>query len=171
MNSLIEKLGGKDRRSIGNANQIVLQVLKTPSLIKKLIEILKIDDPVLRMRTADVIEKISRSQPEYLHPYKKILLNEGMPIQQQEVRWHMAQILPRLSLKKNERKRTVKQLFQYLEDESKIVKTFAMQALADFAFEDNQLKKKVISIIEDLTKTGSAAMRARGKKLLIQLKK
>ncbi len=171
MNSLIEKLGGKDRRSIGNANQIVIQVLKTPSLIKKLIEILKINDPILRMRTADVIEKISRSHPDYLNPYKKILLNEGMPIQQQEVRWHMAQILPRLSLKKNERKKAVKQLFQYLEDESKIVKTFAMQGLADFAFEDNELKKKVIFVIEDLIKIGSAAMRARGKKLLIQLKK
>ena len=56
-------------------------------------------------------------------------------------------------------------------DKSKIVKTFSMQALADFAEQDKQLKPQVVKIIEKLIRTGSPAMQSRGSKLLVGLKK
>jgi hypothetical protein len=62
-------------------------------------------------------------------------------------------------------------LFDYLEDKSSIVKTFAMQALFDFAQTDSRLRKRVLPILEFLTSNGAAAMRARGRKLLPILKR
>lgn len=54
----------------------------------------------------------------------------------------------------------------YLVDESRIVRMFAMQALADLAERDATLRKDVLTRIERLTATGTPAMRARGRELL-----
>jgi hypothetical protein len=60
--------------------------------------------------------------------------------------------------------------FEYLNDKSKIVVTFAMQALADLAIKEPDITARVTRAIEKLTQTGSPAIRSRGKKLLPQLK-
>src|SRR5260370_27140346 len=57
----------------------------------------------------------------------------------------------------------------YLEDKSSMVKTFSMQALADLAAQDEQLLEQVAPLIERLTRTGTPAMKSRGRKLLKQL--
>jgi hypothetical protein len=49
-----------------------------------------------------------------------------------------------------------------------IVKTCAMQALADLAFTDAKLKSQIRPLLEELTQIGTPAMRARGRKLLRQ---
>jgi len=80
-------------------------------------------DPVLRMRCADVVEKVTVQHPEYLVPYKRKLIVEVSKINQQEVRWHVAQLFSRLELTNNERKEVLDILSDYLKDKSKIVKT------------------------------------------------
>ena len=92
-------------------------------------------------------------------------------VEQQEVRWHLAQMIPRLDLTAAERHSALEILINYLDDESKIVKTFSMQAMADLALQDPGLRPRVIPTLEQLTKTGSPAMRGRGRKLLIQLQR
>jgi hypothetical protein len=89
--------------------------------------------------------------------------------EQQEVRWHVAQMLPRLNLSAAERETAVSILTTYLDDRSKIVKTFSMQALADLAATDASLRPQVTVLVEELTRTGSPAMQSRGRKLLRQL--
>ena len=54
-------------------------------------------------------------------------------IEQREVRWHPALLIPRLTLSDKERKIAIAALSAYLEDRSSIVKTFALQGLADLA--------------------------------------
>ena len=54
-------------------------------------------------------------------------------------------------------------------DESRIVKTFSMQALAELAEDDARLRARVVTIGEDISKTGGPAMRTRGRKLLDRL--
>jgi predicted ATP-dependent protease len=61
-------------------------------------------------------------------------------------------------------------LLTFLDDKSRIVKTFSMQALADLAQEDEVLRREANKIITDLVESGSPAMKSRGKKLLKQLK-
>jgi hypothetical protein len=127
------------------------------------------DDPIIRMRSADAMEKITAKHPEYLQPYKKKLIQQVAKVDQQEVRWHVAQMFPRLELGKEERAVVVEILLDYLDDKSKIVKTSSMQALADFAKRDVGLRLKVIKFLAELTRTGSPAMRSRGRKLLEEL--
>ena len=75
-------------------------------------------------------------------------------------------MLPRLTLSKSELKTAVETLLGYLGDKSAIVKTFAMQALADFAEREISLREPVIKVLEKCTETGSPAMKSRGRKLL-----
>jgi hypothetical protein len=121
------------------------------------------------MRAADVVEKVSALHPECLQPYKEDLLQRVATIDQQEVRWHVAQMLPRLDLSAGERARAVDILVGYMEDKSRIVRTFAMQALAEFALDDERLRSRVVSILRESTASGSPAMVSRGRKLLDRL--
>jgi hypothetical protein len=88
---------------------------------------------------------------------------------EQEVRWHAAQLFSRLKLTPKERRAVVEILQNYLHDKSPIVKTFSMQALADIAEQNAELRAPIIEQLQELTRTGSPAMQARGKKLLTKL--
>lgn len=169
MSKVREELSGGDRRSIGQANKVAAQVLEDPALFGSVFDGLLSDDPVLRMRCADVIEKVTRVRPGFLAPYKRRLLREIAQVDQQEVRWHVAQVLPRLDLTRAERRAVVEILTGYLGDKSIIVKTFSMQALADIAEQDAGLKPAIVNQLEFLTETGSPAMQSRGRKLLAKL--
>jgi hypothetical protein len=169
MNLLLQKLAGGDRRSVGRVDEVVAAVLADPTLFPLLVDGMLDANPLIRMRAADAAEKITASQRTLLQPYKTKVLNEVAPIPQQEVRWHVAQLIARLSLTPEERRQAVAILEIYLDDKSKIVKTFAMQALADLAEQDATLRPQVIARLEQLTATGSPAMQSRGRKLLARL--
>ena len=170
MTDVLSKLAGADRRSIGKSAEVVADVLADPGLFGVLFEGMLDQDPVIRMRAADAIEKVTVSHPEYLAPYKTRLVHEVAQIDQQEVRWHVCQLVSRLKLTHAERRTVSVILTGYLDDESRIVKTFAMQALADLAEQDDGLRAPVIRQIEELTRSGSPAMQSRGRKLLAKLK-
>ena len=169
MHPILKKLSGGTRRSIGRSNQVVAEVLGKPALFPHLVAALTSEDEVLRMRSADAIEKITAQRPDLLQPFKKKFLAVANGTTQQEVRWHAALILPRLKLTATESAVAVEILFDYLRDKSSIVKTFAMQGLADLAARDPQLQSKIRPLLEELTEIGTPAMRARGRKLLRQL--
>jgi hypothetical protein len=168
MHPLLQKLQGGDRRSIGRANEIVSEVLSKPSLFPVLFSGLDAEDPLVRMRAADVVEKITAERPELLRSYKNELIRNVAVIDQKEIRWHVAQMLPRLELNSGERKRVIGVL-GYLNDGSSIVKTFAMQALVDIAEDAPRLLPAVRRHIGGLTAIGTPAMKARGRKLLSEL--
>ena len=46
-----------------------------------------------------------------------------------------------------------------------------MQALADLAEHDQQLRRRVLPLLAELTHTGTPAMRSRGRKLLARLER
>jgi hypothetical protein len=169
MHPILKKLSGGDRRSIGRSNEVVAEVLTRPALLRHVFEGLAGDDPVLRMRAADALEKITAQRPELLQPFKTRLLAVAGESDQQEVRWHLALMIPRLKLTRRERAVAVDIVFDYLRDRSSIVKTFAMQALADLASQDASLRAQILPLLEELTAIGTPAMRARGRKLLQHL--
>ena len=169
MHPLLQMLLGGDRRSIGKSREVVDRVLAEPELFGIVFGGMTDDDPLVRMRSADAAEKIAALRPDLLQPYKRRLLREVAPIEQQEVRWHVAQLIPRLKLNRTDRRTAAEILSRYLKDESRIVKTFAMQALADLAEQDADLRPGIVRALKRLTRTGSPAMRSRGRKLLRNL--
>lgn len=98
---LLEMLKG-DRRSIGQSSEVVAMVLKKPRLFDALFSGLVTDDPVIRMRSADEVEKVSAVHPEYLVPHKEALLKCFAYVEQAEVCWHVAPMLARLPLSEPE---------------------------------------------------------------------
>jgi hypothetical protein len=171
MGKILSRLQGGDRRSIGNVDEVVAAVRKKPDLFKDLVAGLFDKDPVVRMRAADAMEKISLEKPESLQPFKTELIRLARQAQQQELRWHLAQMIPRLKLAPKDKTTVTDIFFDYLNDNSKIVVTFAMQALTDLALKKGAASARVIRAIEELTRTGSPAIQSRGKKLLPKLKK
>lgn len=155
MKNVVSKLRGDDRRSIGQSNQVATDISENPGAFSLVFAALFDSDPLLRMRAADAIEKASAQRPELLQPFKRKILHEVAAVQQQEVRWHVAQMLPRLRLTPKERHVAVDILFEYLQDKSSIVKTFAMQALADLTMQDHRLLAPVFPLLEHLADTNS----------------
>lgn len=171
MHPFLHTLSGGDRRSVGESNRAVLAVLECPELIGVLFQGLETPDPILRMRCADAIEKVTANRPELLLPFKKTILNRLSKLEQQEVRWHVAPMLARLPLTEAEEVTVVNVLLGYTNDRSSIVKTLSMQALADIALRSHRLLPGIKQHIEELSVIGTPAMKARGKKLLKSLAK
>lgn len=170
MSHLLKKLEGGDRRSIGRVAEVVGDVSKNTALIEDLVDGLFVKDPVVRMRAADALEKVTEKHPEYLQPYKAKIISLAATTGQQELRWHVAQMAPRLNLTSKETAKVTDILFDYLHDQSNIVVTFALQALADFATQNCTLRPRVLNVLEKFIQTGSPAVKNRAKKLLAQLK-
>jgi len=166
---ILLRLAGGDRRSIGQSNQITTLVLKRSALFGELIRGLRAPDPGVRMRAADAAEKVSLERPDLLVPFKTELLHLLETATEQELRWHLAQMVPRLPLSRRDRLRALLAFQGYLQDRSSIVRTCAMQALADLASTDAGLLHQVLELLRKHTQNGTAAMKARGRKLLQQL--
>jgi hypothetical protein len=167
---ILRKLGGGDLRSIGKADEIVETVLKNPALFAEVFAGLLDKDRKVRMRAADAVEKVTRQHPEWLLRRKRVILDKLVHVKDKELRWHVAQLLPRLKLSAKEKVMVVEILTGYLEDSSSIVKTCSMQALADLATNDEQILGQVRPLLERLAVTGTPAMKSRGRKLLEQMK-
>lgn len=162
-------LSGGDRRSIGRVPQVLRLIRRQPRLAARLVTALHDADPIVRMRAADALEKASVAHPELLHPHTRGLLSLARRATQQELRWHLAQLIPRLPLAARQRRAAATLLQRYLRDRSAIVRTFAMQALADLASEDPGLRPRITALLRRLTTNGTPAMRARGRRLLAEL--
>ena len=196
---ILGQLEGGDRRSVGRADEVAALVSRNPKLFPRLFAGLWSDDPLVRMRATDAAEKVTRTAPQLLQPYKAELLgllaesalgepefveSDQQPVQkrvrrsskqvvqqpiQQEVRWHLAVMVPRLKLIPAEAQRVASQLTVYLEDRSSIVKTFALQGLWELAQQHASVRPLVLELLERAARSGTPAMRARSRKLLAHL--
>jgi hypothetical protein len=159
---LLAMLQGGDRRSLGRAEEVASLVAEDRRLFAALMKGLWSADEVVRMRAADAVEKVTRLKQEWLAAYKKELLGLLVETEQQEVRWHLAAMVPRLKLNERERRAAMEALEEYLEDRSSIVRTCALQGLVDLGGND----MRVVEILREATRSGTAAMKARARKLL-----
>jgi hypothetical protein len=90
-------------------------------------------------------------------------------VNQQEVRWHVAQMIPRLKLSQVERQEAMQILTNYLSDRSKIVQTFSLQAMADLAEQEPEFRPQVIAVFEGAYQSGSPAVKSRIRKLMVKI--
>ena len=96
------------------------------------------------MRAADALEKLLRHIPEHVARHRDHLLDLPGRMTEQELRWHLAQILPHVSLSLAQRLRFAKLLEDYFSDRSAIVRVSAMQALTDLAQQDRTFRKQAL---------------------------
>jgi hypothetical protein len=94
-------LRGGDLRSIGRSNEVAEDIEKNVSLFETVFSGLYDTDPVVRMRSADVIEKATQIKPELLSGHTSEIISIWTTIKQQEVCWHMVQIVLRVEFTAN----------------------------------------------------------------------
>lgn len=169
LHPVLEQLSGGDRRSIGAANQVAAATLAEPEILAVLFQGMASHDPVLRMRCADAAEKVTAERPDWLSPFKTLLLQTLVHHEQQEIRWHVAPMLARLPLTESESISVLGVLCDYMGDPSAIVRTMAMQAMADLAARYPALKREIAGLIGASAQNGTPAVKARARKLLAQL--
>jgi hypothetical protein len=121
------------------------------------------------MRAADALEKVSRERIDELQPYTAALLGLFEETEQQELRWHLAVLLPRLRLDANERRRTGQALQRCMDAKSSIVRTFALQGLTDLTAQEPSLMPLALDLLMSAERYGTPAMKARSRKLLHEL--
>ena len=74
--NLLSKLKGRDLRSIGKAEEVVKQIGNDQKSFNEVFQGIFDADPVIRMRSADVVEKVSKKYPLLIKNHKnKILQN------------------------------------------------------------------------------------------------
>lgn len=166
---ILNAFSGGDMRSPKGAKEVCDYLIYHPNETKVLIEILNWQDALLKMRAADCLELLSRENITQVQAFKSQILEIAKNEDQQEVCWHMAQIIPRLDLEIEEINQMIMVFENYLAHKSKIVVTFAMSALYELSAKNPALRAKLPSIIENLMKNGSGAIKARGKKILKEL--
>jgi hypothetical protein len=165
---------GGNRPNIGRAGEVAALILAQPKRqqsrkVAQLVECLWDEDPGIVNRAADALEKVSSTLPSLLDSWKAPLLGLMAEAAQNKQRWHLALIVPRLKLTLPECRRVAETLQCWLDDPSSIVKTCAMQGLADLTRQEASLWPEVLDLLRIHSRSGTPAMRARGRHLLRQL--
>lgn len=163
---LLQHLKGGGHNSLGRANAAAAAAASDRKKFRELILAIWSSEPVIRMRAADAAEKASRTNPSLLEPFKAELLGLLRSEQQQEVRWHLAMMIPRLLLTSRERIAAAAIFREYLSDRSSIVRTCALQALYDLSRQEPALHEETELLLRTSLQSGTAAMKARARKLL-----
>lgn len=158
-------LASGDRRSIGRSQQVVADVFRRKIAIREVVAALSHGDRLVRMRAADALEKVSVRNWDLLQFFAPTLLKVAAASDEQEIRWHAAQILPRLRLNKAQHTRAVDTFFAYLSDKSRIVQAFALTALVELSIGDAALSERVTRIVGRAAASGPPSLKARAKAL------
>lgn len=157
------------RLSVARAREVAELVLAQPRKAPQLVQCLWNSNPGVANRAADALERASCHRPDLLAPRKDALLDLLAEAAQNKLRWNLALMVPRLKLTKAEIARAVAVLKTYLDDRSSIVKTAAMHGLAGLVLQDPALLPETLDLLRILSRSGTPAMRARGRILLKML--
>lgn len=167
MANLRRALALGDRRTVGDAPSVADAVIADPALLPELVGCLFDADAGVRMRAADALERVSRGDARPLDPFAEHLLTDAAAIEQAEVRWHLAQILPRLSLTAEQDQRAAALLGDWFQTSaSRIVQTSALQAMVDLAERDPALKPRVAEMLGYALRSGVPSLAARARRIL-----
>jgi hypothetical protein len=165
--SIERLLQGKDLRSIAGSNKLV-GLVHDQQNFDELFNFMNHSERKIVMRAADAIEKITIRHPEFLMPHKSQFLVILKRAGNKELKWHIAQIIPRLGLSLTELDEVWEILSQWAEDakESIIVRVNSLQGLHELSLQYPETRTKFEQTAQNLKKEGSPAIRARIKKLL-----
>lgn len=165
--SIARRLSGGNPRSLGDVAAVIEAVLDDPAQLEELFGCLFCDDPIVRMRAADGLEKIAGQRPELVIPYLERLLGDVATIEQPSIQWHLAQIVAEVPLDRDQRQCAIKVLKRNLEhSEDWIVLTVTMESLARFAKDDAKLRRWLLPVLRSRLADERKAVVKRAGKLL-----
>jgi hypothetical protein len=141
-------------------------VRREPARFAELWACLTDDDPLVRMRAADALEKLTRENWSLLAPYKNALLAHSADDGTAEVRWHLVAMMSRLPLSAKEAEAAIIYLDDLLQgDPSRIVRVMALQAAADLSSRYAGLRNAFNAMLERAASSPVPSLRARARKI------
>jgi hypothetical protein len=161
---------GRHKLDVARVREVAALVERHPGKMRQLVECLFDSDAGVANRAADVLERASCHRPALLAPWKDVALDLLLEAEEKKLRWNLALVIPRIRLAKPEIARAAAVLKTYLDDQSSLVKTAAMHGLAGLAQQDATLMPEVLDLLRVLSRSGTPAMRARGRILLKKLR-
>jgi hypothetical protein len=163
---LEEVLGGGDRRSIGQVGLVVARLRRQPALLAEVVAAVRSSKPLVAMRAADALEKLSRARADQLAPYRTRLLRAAVATRDPVVRWNLIQLLPRLPCGRPAETRLARRLeVWYLTDRSAIVRASALEAIVELTTRNESVQPVADRMMADALTAPSAAIRARARRL------
>ena len=165
------KLLAGHRTAPGRAPEVAALLLKRPRMTAPVIELLWDEDAGVANRAADALERASYHKPELLRHWKEALLGRMQDAEANKLRWNLALMIPRLRLTMAEADRAAAVLRTWLEDPGSIVRTASMHGLAGLTRWNPGLLPEVMEMLRILSRSGTPAMRARGRILLKRLER
>ena len=169
MSELLRWLDGGDLRSDGMAGEVARWVLECPPLLEELLLGLSVPDEVIRGRTADALEKISRDRPEWLMGSLRILVRAAKLDPVPMVRWHAAMILTNLAGFQECVRSVTATLVHLLNDESAFVRSWALTGLSMVGRIYARRRPAILRRLASLQNDTSIAVRVRAAKAVALL--
>ncbi len=164
---LAGRLARGDHRGEGDAASVAAEIAANPGALPDLVACLFGRNATVRMRAADALERLSRGHGAWLDPYGERLLTEAAAIDQVELRWRLVQILPRLTLSDDQRRRALRLLSDWFETSpSRIVRSSALQAVVDLAERDADLRATAADMLGRAMRSGVPSLAARARRIL-----
>lgn len=166
MGKMLTMLREGDRRTTGRVAEAVRAAIGNPTHIDELVDLLSHANPAVRMRAADALEKATVQHQDLLLPHKDYLLELVEVATQNEIRWHLAQLLTRMDLEPGEIE-DLAEIFRrwFRKADSRIVRTSALQGMADLVRQDPGLLEDALVMLEEALVSPIAAVKARARKL------
>lgn len=163
---------GKDLRKLGNTHKAVAAVCDQHSF-DQLFALLFHHERPLVMRAADAVEKITISNKHYLLPHKNQLLSILRSADHKELKWHVAQLLPRIPLSVEEAREVWFMLKHWClnPNESRIVRVNALQGMFDLSLILPELKDDFVHTLRKIEHETVPSLQARMRKLKKKLEK
>jgi hypothetical protein len=158
-------LGG-DLRKLRQSSIVVRAVTEQESF-DELFGLVFHHERSLVMRAVDAVEKVTIKHPEFLKPHKVQLMSVLKSADHKELKWHVAQLIPRIELTESELT-DVRHILNYWalnKNESKIVRVNALQGLFDLSQKHLEVKSDLAVAISSMEHEMIPSIQARVKKL------
>jgi hypothetical protein len=165
VHELLRMLRGGNRRSMGASERAASLAVADPPLIGVLLDGMRCDDEIVRMRAAGAAETAARRRPELIAPHADALIEIAAGATQQEVRRHAAQMLARTELSDERAREATTVLDGYLADDDPIVQAWALSAIVAIANDHSGLRENARGRVRERRGSGAPEVRARAEQL------
>ena len=134
--------------------------------IKALISVVETGDGRSAEMASRGLREAAREDAARLKPWCKDLLRLAMAAEALPIRWNLVIVIGRLPLTSTQAAVAIDWLFERLTDQSALTRTLALQSLWDLRRTEPGLLLRLMPVVEDFALNGTAAMRARARKLM-----
>jgi len=161
MNQVLEWLSGGDLRSDGLSQEVSEFVLNNPQVFDDLYAGLCVEDDVVHGRTADALEKVTRSRPDLLEAHLAELINITQAEMVVMVKMHLAMIFGHLAVFEEHVDDLVSVLFYLLDDGYVFVRSWTISSLCIIGRKYSEENGRILERMLPLENDNSIAIRTR----------